>query len=330
MESGERHLGLELLRGIAAFGIVGCHLALLPMTKAAWMLRALCDMNVCLFAAISGWLFADGLLKQGQTSLRKGFWPYVKRRAQRLLPTYFTWSAIYIAFGIVFDMMTRHQLNPKLFRDGFWLGVLLKGNASTHLWFIICLFYAQVIFKAIISTTVGRKTSGLIWMATGLLTIVCVAESGTWYGDYFIRLFGSMISGYGLRNLMANQHVGQVCNGLPAAVAAAGIVFHYAFAGMLPTFVRDWMLAMTLLFASLHMSIPESCKRIAMVLGRTSMGVFLIHPLVAAAFGLVFRRFFHSPFGCAPIAADWICVWLASFAMTTLITRIPWLSRLTR
>jgi len=46
--------GIDWLRGIAAFGIVGCHLNLAPTTAADTLLRHFCDMNVGVFGCISG------------------------------------------------------------------------------------------------------------------------------------------------------------------------------------------------------------------------------------------------------------------------------------
>ena len=48
------NVGIELLRGLAAFGIVGCHLSLPCRTAVGWYATALCDMNVAGFAALSG------------------------------------------------------------------------------------------------------------------------------------------------------------------------------------------------------------------------------------------------------------------------------------
>lgn len=41
-----RFTSLDLLRGIAAFGIVGCHLSLSPRTEGGVLVTSLCDFNV--------------------------------------------------------------------------------------------------------------------------------------------------------------------------------------------------------------------------------------------------------------------------------------------
>ena len=58
MVKGMRIVGLDLLRGISAFGIVGCHLLLNDRTDAGWFVTSLCDMNVAVFAALSGYVMA--------------------------------------------------------------------------------------------------------------------------------------------------------------------------------------------------------------------------------------------------------------------------------
>ena len=64
-----KYNGLDLLRGIAAFGIVGCHLGLSPRTSGGEWVTALCNFNVGLFAAISGFLMnsaGGGMSEKGQ------------------------------------------------------------------------------------------------------------------------------------------------------------------------------------------------------------------------------------------------------------------------
>lgn len=307
MESGERHLGLELLRGIAAFGIVGCHLALLPMTKAAWMARALCDMNVCLFAALSGYFLADGELRRAKGG-EEGLWTYSLRRAKRLLPPYLVWSFVYIVLGRFFDIIIQHQLDPRLNSIGFWLEVIFAGNASTHLWFIVCLFYAQVMLKAL--TKALHFIPGIVWLPLGFTLIIWASNNSNWLEAYPIRLMGSLASGYGLRLAMKNHRVSA---SLPCAVlcVACGVVAHYLLDGHIRIFIRDWGLAMLCLFATASCVLPHRCKAIARFLGATSLDVFLVHPIFAALCGIAFRRM-PKPYGIAVFLADWVIVWAAS------------------
>ena len=71
-----RLIGIDLLRGVAAFGIVGCHLSLAPRTAGGELVTALCDFNVGLFAAVAGFLMCGG---KGDA----GWLTYIGKRAKR-------------------------------------------------------------------------------------------------------------------------------------------------------------------------------------------------------------------------------------------------------
>lgn len=50
------------------------------------------------------------------------------------------------------------------------------------------------------------------------------------------------------------------------------------------TFVRDWLVAMPILLAFVYLPLKnEKICRVSEHLGATSMGVFLIHPVITAA-----------------------------------------------
>ena len=58
-----RIISLDLLRGIAAFGIVGCHLSLSPRSDGGALVTSLCDFNVGLFAALAGFLMSGAIMR---------------------------------------------------------------------------------------------------------------------------------------------------------------------------------------------------------------------------------------------------------------------------
>ena len=92
-----RYDGIDLLRGLAAFGIVGCHLSLSERTDAGDLVTALCDFNVGVFAAVAGFLMS-GVKSPGELL------GYAKKRAGRLLPSYVAWSVVFLLMTIVFDL----------------------------------------------------------------------------------------------------------------------------------------------------------------------------------------------------------------------------------
>ena len=88
-----RYDGIDLLRGLAAVGIVGCHLSLPDRTDAGCLVTSLCDFNVGLFAAVAGFLMG-GVKEAG------GVRAYAKKRAGRLLPSYVAWSIVFLLMKI--------------------------------------------------------------------------------------------------------------------------------------------------------------------------------------------------------------------------------------
>ena len=133
---------IALLRGIAAFGIVACHLNLGEISDTGWKVRQLCDMNVGLFAALSGFMMLH---------LSDSSWgAYANRRLRRLLPIYFVWTLVYVVFGFIFDFLVRHGINPKWSNSYYIVDVIFSGGISSHLWFIAYLLYVQLVFCAFV------------------------------------------------------------------------------------------------------------------------------------------------------------------------------------
>jgi peptidoglycan/LPS O-acetylase OafA/YrhL len=134
-----RFTSLDLLRGIAAFGIVGCHLSLSPRTGGGELVTSLCDFNVGLFAALAGFLMS-GVRGWGD------YFCYIKKRVARLVSTYCFWSIVFLVFTAVFDLLLDGgRIHPRYFTGEFWMAVIFKGGSATQLWFLACLFYAQVL-----------------------------------------------------------------------------------------------------------------------------------------------------------------------------------------
>lgn len=134
--------GVTILRCIAAFFIVGCHLGLSPRTLSGGLVTWFCDMNVGLFGAISGFLLVYAFEKDESLSIRK----YFLKRLSRLLPVYLFWTLFYLCASAVFAVTLKDGLSfDKYLSLRFWFNVVFWGGASCHLWFIVTLFYAQIL-----------------------------------------------------------------------------------------------------------------------------------------------------------------------------------------
>ena len=309
--------GIDWLRGIAAFGIVGCHLALAPMSDACWRIRDLCDMNVGLFAALSGFLmFKNG----GIANLRE----YMKKRCLRLLPVYFIWTLVFIAFGLIFDATVRHGLNTKWQDLWFYPKVVFGGQASAHLWFLICLFYVQIVVAMF--SKVLQLLGGWILLVLGFVVVFAASlYMNVWFWGYPIRMLGFVLTGYALRVMIAQGNIFLtqrfilwIFLGMAVAVA------HYFISkDCVSAFVKDWFLAVPLLLSFVTMPKVAGAKaRIGSLLSETSMGVYLVHPIITAGIGLAMRRMFSSPYGVLPFVLDMLISYIIALGIAYILVRI--------
>ena len=166
--------GLNLLRGIAAFGIVGCHLSLCPRTTGGEYATSLCDFNVGLFAAISGFL-----MPQTNSGFR-----YVTKRASRIIPVYLVWSVIYVVVTAIFDLvLDGGSLDARYYNLSNWMRVVFWGNAATHLWFLICLLYCQVLlyYANIGLCKIFGNARGVVLWGLSILSLIVSVAGHTWW-----------------------------------------------------------------------------------------------------------------------------------------------------
>lgn len=321
--SKERCIGIDLLRGIAAFGIVGCHLSLSPRTVGGDLVTALCNFNVGVFAAVAGFLMCGG-------KLESGWLVYVRKRARRLLPTYFLWSLIFVlaiaAFDLLFD---GGQLNPRYRTVGFWERVVLTGGSSPHLWFLICLFYVQVLLRPFLKIG-GAKWKGMVWIVLGGLAIAASVVTDNWFGLYPLRLLAFVMTGYGL-GCCYHARLLDFCVKRSQIVwcAAVGVlVAHVMARGLLPGFIKDWIAVGPVLLAFVGVgSRNVLMTKVSAILGATSMGVYLIHPLVTRGLSVIVARFAQSPYTAWVVLCDWVLAWMITFLTAFVLVRVPIVKR---
>lgn len=302
------YYGLNILRGIAAFGIVGCHLCLSPRTSGGDWVTTLCDFNVGLFAAISGFCMS-------QTKSGIG---YVSKRAARLLPIYFFWSAIYIVATSLFDLiLDGGALNARYYSLSNWLSVVFCGNAATHLWFLISLFYGQVLLclSNVALQRIGDDAKNVILGVVSLLLLGVSVCGHNWWCYYPIRLISFLVLGFALRSVRKDVFWGAlVCAVIMAAV-------HICCRGAVHGFIRDYLLVVPTLL--LFVSSRFTDNKVASFLATTSMGVYLVHPLFARGLSFVVIRLFAAPYNAFIVVGEWVLVWLLSLLFAILLTRLP-------
>ena len=313
-----RIVGIDLLRGAAAFGIVGCHLSLAPRTAGGELVTVLCDFNVGLFAAVAGFLMCGG---KGDV----GWLAYIGKRAKRLLPTYFAWSLVFIMATIAFDLLLDGgYLNPKYGTAGFWGRVVFVGDAATHLWFLACLFYAQTVLHGAFKSCAG-KWHGLMWIGLGGLAIGVSVLLSDWFGKYPLRLVAFLMTGYGF-GCCLQSGMFDVCkrhNGMFWCLAISALVLHVFLREFVPGFIRDWFSVGPVMLASIGCDFKsERWVKVAALVGATSLGVYLVHPLITRGLSVAVGRFAPSPYSASVVFAEWVLAWCISFVLVIFLRKM--------
>ena len=319
-----RYSGLSFLRGVAAFFIVGCHIGLAPRTVAGELMTWFCDMNVGLFAAISGFLLAHSFDRdEGLIWVR-----YVKRRVGRLLPIYVVWTIFYLCASLMFALVLKGQLPvDKYSNPRFWVDVVFWGGASCHLWFIASLLYAQLIFAGVYSCC-RRMTGDYLLFAVISFVVVSISTlERTFLLTYPCRLLGFVALGIAIYGFLKRRTLALKIV-LPFLII--GGVFHCLSAQWVHGFLRDWVLVAVIMLVFARSGMPVLGGDVAATLSRCSLGVFLIHPFFAAGVAAFVTRSFAAPYGCGVILGDWIVVYALALVSTLILLRVHWVDKLVR
>lgn len=321
MASSERHYhGIDWLRGIAAFGIVGCHLNLSPTTTGGALLQHFCDMNVGVFGCLSGFLLCLSVSQKNNLIFT------VKRRVARILPVYAFWTFIYIAAGVAFDMLLAGKVSSQFSSVSFWMSAIFNGGASCHLWYLSALFYGILVFCPVL-WKVQRPQARLVIFAP--LSIAFLLASFLLHGNvwfYTVRLFAFLSAGIVLYELRAMPIT------IPRNVCLLALTVIAVFSlksDLWPHhFVPDYLCA--ILLTTLFTDTSFSANRIGKLFGETSLGVYLVHPLMTAGLGVLVRKLYGPPYSAVVVIADWLGAYLMALALTLVMLRISWIRRFVR
>ena len=309
----KRYWLIDLLRGFTAFLIVGVHVVLDPRTANAWLLHDCCDAGVAIFAALSGFFM------MGRDNC--GWRGYVQNRARRLLLPYVIFSIGFVFLSMLTQAMSG-GLKPKYATVKFWLEVVFEGNASTHMWFLVWLFYIQVSLKPILP-----RVHFLLLLILGVLGLVVESHfSGWYYVDYPLRLLGFLLIGCGLSEPL-KKFAGRWPLFVAGVVLGGAWLLFVLLNGVVTVVWRDLMIVVCALCSAVLCSPCEIGPKMAGVcewLGMTSMGVYLIHPLFSVGISKVIGRFFNAPlpYGLIPIVFVWISAYAVSLILVGLFYRL--------
>lgn len=311
--ANEKRNGLTLLKGLAAFGIVGCHLFLAPMTESAERLLHFCDLNVALFGGVSGFLLAASFERHSKDSL----WALIVRRFRRIVPVYAVWTMVFLIASIITSVVLRHEGIPaRYYTATFWFSAVFGGGSSTHLWYLAFLFWWSLVLLSI-WRSIRLTRAGLTMLLVSSATLVyCVLNDGM-STAYSWRLMIFMAQGASL--YLWRSQLRRLPVAILLAVVAGALVLHLVMP--VHRFVRDWVV--TLAVVPLFAREGWKTNRFVETLGANSLGVYLVHPLLTMASSLACFRMFGRPIGVGVLLADWLFVCVLASAFSWIMRQSP-------
>ena len=293
--------GIDWLRGIAAFFIVGCHIGLLERTAAGTAVTHFCDLNVGIFAAISGFLFAQSCI--GRVDIdTKGI---LSKRVKRLLPLYVVWSVAYliVRLGCGGGLAKESEAGIRFF---VWL--IFGGGAACTLWFLINLLYATVFICAVLLVfpSLLNKWWFTLLLSCGML-YWSIVDTG-YLGYYSARLFAFVFLGWSLA----------LCkSALPKnawfwlGVSMCCLVAHFVFSNTIHRFMRDFICAIPILMFFVAPIFKKTTKT-----GRLLSSASLWHPLFAVIVQRIVTKMLNVPYSAYIVLMAWIVVYSLALAAT--------------
>lgn len=253
---------------------------------------------------------------------------YARKRAARLLPGYFFWTAFYLLASLVFSLVMNKAIDVgKYFSLQFWLDVVLCGGASCHLWFIASLLYANVLLSVCYSVLRRLRIAPVVFLAIGLLLVSMATYSRAFMFRYPCRLVGFVSLGMVVKMLHDRIPIRQR---LSIIFLCVGLGIYVLLGRYVHPFVRSLAVVLPLLIVFARKELPLYGGRVVECLAGFSMGVFLFHPFFAAGMAAIIPRIVSPPFGVGVILSDWLVVYMLALMGTMAMMRVPLFERLVK
>jgi peptidoglycan/LPS O-acetylase OafA/YrhL len=308
-KSTQRLLGIDLIRGIAAYAVIFLHSGDeswgLPISQAAISLRLLFYFAVPFFLATSFFF----LTSRAEIDTSPRFW---RSRIDRILIPYAVWTIIYLIFRSAFFFESQQM-------DRFWnllrdpLAIFCFGGASYHLYFLPLLFtgtFLVIIAKYLQQIRINRIFIGCLAILS-LVVYEWLTKSGNsfhlnpntafkglsqtngWEINDFPLLRFVLVQIAWLLNCFPYLLIGitilPLCNQVPKwnstyrlmTACLCGVIFLGSSAALLigiPVIVKDVGQAYSLLLLAIILSGYIKQGWIFQSLGVCSFGIYLIHP----------------------------------------------------
>lgn len=137
------------------------------------------------------------------------------------------------------------------------------------------------------------------------------------------------MTGFGIRLLIApNMDKIKRFSALILAIAVVALGLHVAMRGVVPGFYRDWVAAFPVLIGVASVEVKSvRIGRVAAILGATSMGVYLLHPLATRGLSVVVSRLIAAPYSASVVVGEWVVAWGISMVGALLMLRMPVIRR---
>lgn len=324
----------DYYRLAGAFAIIVLHLRMQPRP---WL--SIVNAAVPMFALLSGF-FTVQRLPEGAFPLGSA----IGRRAARLLVPYAFWTVIYwILNNVCFDLIVHGRgFHWPAMRD--FLRMVFLGAAAPHLWFLPCLFYAQVI--VLCGLRMCRR-----WRLDErgfLMLVICVALGGAlWLPGATSAVFTGYLRLYFFRLLLFFCLGGLYACYAPAVVShmkwhqpllwllpmCAALGWWFLVAGIAWGLIWSHLLIVSALFwwalvreyrgGQSHGSPAGRCNKTVAGLAKMTMGVYLVHVLFTTMANLVGERMGIVPFALWPGLMVAACVFVVSLASVWLAGKVP-------
>ena len=313
--------------------IVGCHLVFVPTPNSAvGFLKGFADVFVGIFGMLAGFLMCRQLAGE-DVSCRQ----FVSKRVSRLLIPYLAWSVFFVFANCSFDLALHKPLTFNVGSFQEWLRIMVSGNAGPHTWFLIALFYGQLILYYPIKLFNRKSWGWVLLMCLGLVSLSITvwssehAVSWSGLGIYPVRLLAYLAFGAACGSLFPT--VQRYARLFPRSVHALWLVWFVVACVMFQTLnaVNGFWLAAWVSFPIFAWALIGNNSQVdkggvIKQVTAVSMGIYCIHPVFTVLFHTILV-WVHLTIGDGVILADWALCWTLAWGCATIMSRNKYLKR---
>jgi len=343
-ERSKHFVSIDLLRLLAAFGVVALHCCTTPwqeflsepLTLNWWMVHALSSTKICvpLFVMISGFFLLD-------TECSAWEWSSYRKRLAKVFTPLVAWVCLYSLLSLV-DLHVRGQLSFVTVRDS-----VIYGSSYFHLWYlfmIIGVYAFSPFFSAIVQQITPPQRPILLfflfcfaqiyWLMTAFIgrKYYCVMNDMLVFPPYLFYFFaGIFIRRCWIPRMPMWVLILVFIFSWGTGVVGESILFVLRGKpiGLFYSHFSPTVIGMTLSLFSLILiqesalkSAREWIRQSLFVLGKTTLGCYCVHYIVLQnVYLLHIDAWIQDPIILA--LANTVCVFAISVAIVLVLCKIP-------